>query len=345
MPLPVLARLVARTLEDGEHTSIDFIWHGGEPTVLPMTFYEKALYLQARLRRTDQQVQNILQTNGTRLTSEWVQFLKNYQFGVGVSLDGPALVHNQQRRFPSGGDSFTQVIDGIRRLQDRGLDFTLLMVIDQDTLGLGADCVFDFLLEQNIKRISCIAAKPVNVPKTLPGTPAQHYSSPKQMAGFLGRLFDRWLQHGDEEIEIRELRAIMNRLSGDPPYTCTLAGGCLGRYFLVEPQGQIAHCDLFLGDPSYTLGNVQQNSFAEIRDSPALLALRTKYNESIMRMRECSYFSVCNGWCPHERYLSIRHNPHHQENCCGLSDLIAHINSRIQHVKNQERHAETFRLS
>src|SRR5438105_7905485 len=105
MPFPVLARLMAAALTDPQHAAVDFIWHGGETTLLPTTFYEKALLVQSRFRRPGQLVGNTIQTNGTRLTPEWLRFLRDNQFGVGVSVDGPPQLHDRYRRYASGRPS------------------------------------------------------------------------------------------------------------------------------------------------------------------------------------------------------------------------------------------------
>jgi uncharacterized protein len=329
MPLEALAAFTQRALEDDQHSSVDFIWHGGEPTVLPLRFFEQALYLQARYRRVGQRVCNILQTNGTGFDDKWIRFVKDYQFGLGISMDGPPAVHDRSRPFVSGRGSSASVAASIKRLQEAEVPFTVLMVIDNATLTLGPDYVFDFLLSYGIKQVSCIAAKPTNQPEAKPGTPATNYAAPAQMAKFLGGLFERWLDHGDESIEIRELRGILNRLLGEAPGTCTLAGDCLGRYYLVEPNGDIAHCDLFLGDASYSLGNITSQKFTQIRQSGNLTKLIQERKGALDLMRKCPDFQVCNGWCPHERYLSRRHNPDHSDTCCGLSDLITRVRQSL----------------
>lgn len=330
MQFPVLARLVKLALEDPEHDSVDFIWHGGEPTVLPLSFYRKALYLQALFCRPGQTVRNVLQTNGTALTPEWARFFKTYEFSIGISLDGPPEIHDRYRRYASGQPSSAAVGKGMRLLEQYGVRFTVLMVIDEDALALGADGVFDSLLELGVKDVSLIAAAPVNQPDAATATPTEHYVSPPRMTAFLSRLYDRWRNHDDESIRIRELTAIQKRLQGLSPGLCKLAGGCLGKYYLIEPNGDVAHCDLFKGDPRYTLGNITRQTFADVRSSLNLKLLQLDERREIDNMRACPEFGVCQGWCPHERYLSVRHNPSHVEECCGLRELIEHIRERLE---------------
>ncbi len=149
------------------------------------------------------------------------------------------------------------------------------------------------------------------------------------METFLCRFFERWVAHGDATIQVREFGSLLRRLSGREASTCVLAGHCFGSYFLVEPDGETAHCDLFIGDPMYSFGNVVSHSFADFRLGPAMRTLRKHRRDEIDAMRACPNFTVCSGWCPHERYTALRHDPDFSRTCCGLSGLINHIRSRL----------------
>lgn len=325
MPFRVLARLTAAALRDAEAPGVEFIWHGGEPTVLPLSFYEKALYLQARFRRRGQGVVNSLQTNGTRITDEWARFLALNDFRVSVSLDGPPPVHDRTRVYASGRGSSDDVARGIRTLRRYGIPVGVLMVVDRDALALGADALFDFFLDEGISDFGLLPATPKNQPDAQPRTTTSHYVDPTAAAAFFADVYDRWRRHGDENIRIRELRAIEDRIHGAAATVCTLAGGCLGRYYAVEPDGQVAHCDRFVGDSRYVLGNILETGFDDLERSPRLAELRAENDRALDALRACPEFAVCNGWCPHERYLAVRHDPAHRPDCCGLRRLIEHV--------------------
>src|SRR5262245_50285571 len=94
MTFPVMAAMTGKVLQDPLHDSVEFIWHGGEPTLLNRIFYEKAIHAQARLRRPGQVIFNSLQTNATRLDEEWARFFRSNRFSVSISLDGPAFLHD-----------------------------------------------------------------------------------------------------------------------------------------------------------------------------------------------------------------------------------------------------------
>jgi uncharacterized protein len=338
MPFQVVVSLISTALKDPTHQSVEFIWHGGETTLLPRSFYEKAIFLQSQFCRPSQVIRNSIQTNGTRLTSEWISFFRANHVSVGISLDGPPELNDRVRVGRSGRGSFEQIQRGIELLRGGGVPFSVLMVVDEEALGIGPDRIFDFFVKSNVKSVAFLAAKPANQPAALPRTKAVHYVDPIRMGIFLKGIYHRWVAHGDEAMHIREFESLRARIRGDGSGFCTLSGGCLGRYFLVEPDGTIAHCDLFVGDDRYTLGNITREDFAGIRNAEKLRSLKIDWLKDRNQMASCPEFGICQGWCPHERYSSRRHSFSHTASCCGLRDLIEHIRSNTPEETPLSRH-------
>jgi uncharacterized protein len=306
--------------------------HGGEPTLLPLGFYRRALLAQARLKHPDQQIRNGVQTNGTLLNDEWCQFLAENRFRVGVSIDGPGDLQDGQRPFVSGRGSSKEVERGIRLLQEWGVEFGVLMVVDRATLALGPRAIFDFIVALGIERVGFIPAKPASGPASPLRLLAQaeHYTGHEELTAFLLGLYDAWERHGDRKIEIREIEALRKRIRGVNANVCTLTGSCVGRHFLVEANGDFAHCDLYVGDPEYTVGNVHESGFVAICKAKPLVRLQRAASRESKEMSVCPYYSVCNGGCPHDRYLARRYDPKHDSTCCGQRALIAGLTERMR---------------
>jgi len=339
MSFETVARTTAAVLH---HPLVDralFTWHGGEPTLMPLDFYRRALLAQSRLKRDGQKVGNAIQTNATRLDHPWCQFLADNRFYVGVSIDGPSALQDVQRPFISGRGSSREVERGIRLLKEWGIDHGVLMVIDRAWIDLGPRVFFDFIVTLGVKRIGLNAARPTNDPtfferpKSLLPFPPEHYTTPGEMNAFLLGLYDECERNADAGIEIRELEALRRRINDKEGRTCTLAGACIGKHFLVEPNGDFAHCDLFVGDPAYTVGNVYDSDFRAIHESEAMVQLRRGEDDKHRSMSSCPSYRVCNGGCPHDRYLAMRHDPRHRESCCGQRDLIVALTERMRGQK------------
>jgi uncharacterized protein len=203
------------------------------------------------------------------------------------------------------------------------------MVIDHAALEIGPKRIFDFFAELGIRHFGFNAACPPNQPAAAPGTATDHYVSPAAMNRFLAGIYDCWREYGDQSIEIRELTAIRARVGGEPARLCTLQGGCFGHFFVIEPQGEVAHCDLFLGDRRYTLGNILRDDFDYFRNGPKMAALKVSRQLELEGLRYCPDFQVCNGWCPHQHYLAVRHDSDYSNGCCGLRTLISHIRDSL----------------
>jgi uncharacterized protein len=324
----VVDQIIKSALDDEHYNLVEFIWHGGEPTVLPISFYEKAMTAQSNFRRPGQIVLNRIQTNGTQLTEAWIRFLRDKQFMVSISLDGPPQIHDTYRRYASGRPSFQDVAKGISLLRLNGIPFYVLMVIDEGALELGPEYIFDFFLKMGIKEYGLLAATPIIQPNASAGTPTKHYVSPKRMTDFLIRLYDYWKEHRDHTIKIRELEGLLQRLRGKSNF-CTLEGTCFGHYYVIEPTGEVAHCELFQGDLRYNLGNILETNFSQLYNGSKMSGLIEQNRMQLKDMESCPEFNICNGWCPHERYLSLRHDPDYNINCCGLRGLITHIRNNM----------------
>ncbi len=165
MTFPVLAHATRDALRDPAVRMVDFVWHGGEATLVPRSFYRKAVWLQERFRRPGQTVLNTVQTNGTRLTDEWLEFVREHDFSVGVSLDGPPEIHDARRVDVRGRPTSASVRQGLERLQAAGITRSgTLMVVDEEIRAVGAERVLDYLLEIGVRGVALLNVLPENTP-------------------------------------------------------------------------------------------------------------------------------------------------------------------------------------
>lgn len=319
----ILEQSIKSILSNSSNRVIEFIWHGGEPTLLPISHYQKIVTIQSKYRRNDQLILNRLQTNGTRLNRDWVQFIKNNGFGIGISIDGPPKLHDRQRVYPDGKGSFDKVQAAIKLLQEENIQFMVLMVIDKLGLEVGASAIFEFFNRLKIKNYGLLAATPINKADT--ELPFSHYVNPSEFTKFLIDIYNCWINQSDFSIRIRELDDLVRLIHGKTSRTCTLNGSCFGSYFIIEPDGQVAHCELFQGDSKYTIGNILKEPFEVLQRSSHLIELNNENETSVKKMIGCEHFKICKGWCPHERYLSEQYDSSFDSKCCGLADLISHI--------------------
>jgi uncharacterized protein len=321
MTFPVLAHATRDALRDPGVRWVDFVWHGGEATLLPRSFYSKALWLQERFRRPGQTVLNTVQTNGTRLTDEWLDFLREHHFSVGVSLDGPPEVHDTRRLDAGGRPTSARVRKGLERLRTAGITRSgALMVVDEEICAAGAQRVLEYMVEIGIRGVALLNVLPENTP---PGaSPKGDYLPFPSFVDFLRELFHVWWPTYRDSIVVRELADLAGQLTGEAPQICVFAGECFGTYLTVEPTGEVSACDKYIDDGTYRFGDVLTTGLTGARVSQQLALVREENRRAVERMRDCRWFGVCHGGCPHDRYTGERRLPGYDGRCCGLAPLL-----------------------
>jgi uncharacterized protein len=320
MSLDTVSQIIKKALDYADR--VEFIWHGGEPLLMGIQFYEKVVELQKRYRREGQTIMNSLQTNGTLISQEWVDFFKANDFHVGVSLDGPPEVHNANRIFRNGQGSFEQVMRGIRLLKENGVEFGVLAVITKETVRLGAKRFLDFFIENGIFNIGILRQRPaLNIGRT-DALPREEFEK------FAIELFDYWYSLDDPRIRIREFDAILSRILGSESKVCIFSGNCVGRLLGIISDGDVYHCDEFMFDDRYKLGNVREQTFEEILNpmNPRLIRIRLE-TEGTKKSISCKYSKICNYGCPKDRYVFSK--VYNEEGTCGWCNVIDHIYKRV----------------
>ena len=311
------ALMVRRVAEDRSVATARFIWHGGEPSLLGVRRMLGFLWLQARLRRPGQVFTNSIQTNAAALPDPVVALWRLFDFKVSVSLDGPRAIHDRQRRTARGGASFDAVIDGIARLREAGVFAGVLIVVTPEVAACPVEKLVGELVDAGIHAAGFLPVRPDA------GTGEGPYLPPAAFADFLIRLFDLLRTRPDLRFDVREIDALHAAWQRQATGFCELNGPCLGGYFGIEPDGTVRHCDKFLGSADHALGNLAERSFADIRASAEMTALKQREAERWLRLRTCRWYGHCKGWCPHESHIAALRGA--AGRCCGLAPVFDHF--------------------
>lgn len=334
VPADVAALASLAAIEDFDR--VQWIWHGGEPLLLGRDWFERALAVQLCASQHGVQSSNSLQTNGTLLDSEWCQFFRKYGFSVGVSIDGPPALHDWQRPSIKGAGSFAEVKRGIELLKAYDVSFGTLLVVTREIIKLGPDAIYGFLVDLGIPSIGFLPQRPDPHGLTKVRAPAtdSHFLARQDFQRFMQGILRRWWDDNGKGPFVRELESLLQSIVGGRPSLCTQQGGCVGKYFSVEPTGEIFHCDRFSPDERYGVGSIQDGTASlstgrieKIRDGAAR-------GEDTFR-KSCRWSAICNGGCPHDREYDPR--PEGDAGCCGLDSLIADMVERVNEVLPGDR--------
>lgn len=323
MPFEVLARVIRDALRTPGIQQVDFVWHGGEVTLLPIDYLKKAVWLQQKFVAANTQVFNSIQTNATRITKEWIDFLKSYGFSVGVSIDGPPEIHDARRLTVGGRGSWKDVRKGLDQIREAGIPFGALAVIDECALQYGARKYLEYLVSLGVRAVALLNAIPPNL--AAQGDEVS-YLPWQQYTQFLRDLFHAWWTDFRSDITIRELDALVETVQKGETSLCVFRDNCMGQYLTIEPNGDVSACDKYVGDPKYLFGNVLTEEINEmLAGSQTLRMALFDVNEKKTRMQSCPNFKLCFGGCPHDVRLSEKYIAGWSPSCCGLSTLIDDI--------------------
>jgi uncharacterized protein len=319
MPIILQATLFRRLFHEARFSVIDIVWHGGEPTLLGRARMQKALFLQRHFCDERQIIRNVVQTNGTLIDEDWVKFLKRFRFRVGVSIDGPADVHDRTRFGLGGRPSSALVRRGIRLLKEAGLLSGVLIVATPQLVELGPAALLDFLETEGVSDASILAVRP-GYDDVSPNSilPAANY------VAYLIEVEIERRRRGRHAPRIREIETAYQAAAGRPVHHCELLGHCIGAFFAVEPDGSVWHCDKFTGDDAYKLGNITTDDFESLRTGMVASRLRKGVKMTLERFSYCAYRQLCQGWCPHEHYVANL-DADRSKDCCGLGPLFAFL--------------------
>ena len=275
---------------------VDFAWQGGEPTLMGVAFFRRAVELQRRHARPGMRVSNSLQTNGVLLDDDWGEFLRRNGFLVGLSIDGPRELHDAYRRDRGDGDTFERVLRAVELLHRHEVEFNTLTVVHHSN-GPHPARVYDFLTRIGSKYLQFIPL----VEWEERGETSDRSVDPGTYGRFLIGVFDRWLERRDVgRVFVRDFDDTLGMSMGYPSTVCVHAETC-GRALVIEHSGDAFSCDHFV-DREHHLGNVLDGALGTMVDAGRQTAFGLHKRDGLpSHCQDCEYVRLCNGGCPKDR--------------------------------------------
>ena len=272
-----------------------FAWQGGEPTLMGLDFYKRAVDLQKKYGFAGQEVGNSLQTNAILLDEKWCRFLHQSRFLVGVSIDGPKEMHDHYRLDHSGAGTFERVMRAIENCKGHKVEFNTLTLLN-DVNVKHPDEVFDFLVGLGVKFLQFIPCVELDAAT---GRVTDFSITPGQYAEFQCRLFDRWVGYGPGNLSIRDFDSILSYYAAGRQTICTFDKQC-SQYIVIEHAGDAYPCDFFV-QPKWRLGSILQTPIEKL----AAGALKRKFARNKKNLCNkclvCRHLAICRGGCMKDR--------------------------------------------
>ncbi len=304
-----------------------FVWQGGEPLLMGEAFYEQAVDLQMAFGRRGVEISNSVQTNATLITDRFARLFKACGFLTGVSLDGPAALHDAARRNLGGGGSHAQVVEGIDTLKRQGAEFNILSLVSRHTVAHPLE-IYDYLVQEIgakfLQFIECVE------PDASGGMPPYCLTA-EEWGEFLCRIFDHWYAGDTRRISVRLFDTIIAKLVTGDEICCTGGSDCR-QYFVVEYNGDVYPCDFHVL-PELKLGNVLTHSWEAMCSSDVYRRFGARKSDLHANCRVCPFLRFCAGDCPKNR-VGHTSAPANQLShiCAGMKSFYAHTLLRFEEL-------------
>ena len=315
---------------------VNFAWQGGEPTLMGLDFYRKALAYQKKYARPGMQIENALQTNGTLLDDEWCQFLFENHFLVGISLDGPREMHDLYRRDKGRSPTFNRVLHAIELLKKHRVDFNILTCVSAANVAWPLE-VYHFLRDE--VGAEFIQFIPIVEREAEGGTQAENLLTPRSVTGeqygdFLIAIFDEWVRRDVGRVFVQLFDTALGRWLGAPGGLCVFQESC-GLALALEHNGDLYACDHFV-DAGHRLGNLLQSPLAELVGGEQQHQFGLEKQTTLPRYcRECPVLFACNGGCPKDRTdLTPDGEAGLNHLCAGFKNFFTHIDPSMRRMVN-----------
>jgi uncharacterized protein len=338
-------RMTEETLEDyirqlvETHRSnqVTVTWQGGEPTLMGVDFYRKAIELQEKYgrpgvtRRQNIRYENTMQTNGTLLDDEWCEFFKENDFLIGLSLDGPRHLHDVHRVDKGGAPTFDKVMRGLRLLQKHEVEYNILVTVNRLTGDYPVE-IYRFLRDEVgtswiqfipvIERVNPDGRNLIQVGDNV----SPRSVRPEQFGRFLIQVFDEWVHNDVGKMYVQTFEAAARNWARLPSSGMCVFEKTCGYGLALEHNGDLYACDHFV-EPDFLLGNIEEEHMLGMVVSDEQYKFgQDKFDTLPQYCLQCPVLFACNGECPKNRFIRT------PDGEAGLNYLCAGYKGSFQRI-------------
>lgn len=292
---------------------LTFAWQGGEPTMMGLDWFQQVVEAQIRAGRANAivrsgaqwQIGNALQTNGTLLNEDWARFFREYNFLIGLSLDGPPEWHDRYRVDRAGAGQHDKVLRAVELLRRFGVEFNILCVVSSANVDRPRELLRYYLRHglENLQFIPCVepAGGHSSGAQCTEGPQFTEYSiTPQRYGDFLSGLFDVWMDTGFRKVRIRYFDNLLEQMVLGHASVCMLAPAC--GYVVLEHNGDCYPCDFFV-EREWKLGNIHETPLETMLEGERFQAFARMKSALSAQCQSCEWLPLCYGECPRYRFI------------------------------------------
>jgi uncharacterized protein len=270
---------------------------------------------------------------------------------VGISLDGPQIIHDRYRHDRKGNGTFDRVMRGLRLLQKHKVEYNVLACVARETAKHPLD-VYRFLKDEGVefiqfspivermpnsssRQFGLRLAGPSSLSKKEEQTEVTPWSViPEEYGDFLITIYEDWVRHDVGKVFVMNFEWALNAWIGNPSPVCIYAKTC-GRSVVIEHNGDVYACDHCVY-PDYKLGNIKTDKLSDMVERSRRSGFGVSKETALPRWcMECKVLTACQGGCPKHRFAQTYYNePGLHYLCAGYKKFFLHIRKYL-HVMTQ----------
>ena len=320
MPIDIAKLAIDRVFEDDlAAENLSLVWHAGEPLVVSPDFYlEVHEYLSKY--SSELSFRHHFQTNGVLIDDQWCRLFRKLDARVGISIDGPQLIHDTCRQTRNHKGSFERAFRGLQLVQDNDIDHHVISVVTKEALD-SRDQMFDFFVQNRPSSVgfNFEEMEGVNAASSLT-------SESRRLVGlFYTELIEL---HNSGLISSREIRGLENFFAKRFAISRNDQNIPL-RIITVDTEGDFSTFSpelhrMEVNGRSFVFGNVRNSRYLDVFSDEYFLAILTEILMGIDAcMSQCSYFGACGGGAPSNKFF---------ENGAFSSTETVYCNFRIKEL-------------
>jgi uncharacterized protein len=353
-----LEEYIRQLLESHQTSEVTIAWQGGEPTLMRLEFFKKAVEIANSYKKPGQNVLHTFQTNGILLDDEWGKFFKKHNFLIGLSVDGPRDIHDAYRVDRGAKGTFDRVMKGWEVLRRHEVDSNILCTVHAANEKHGRE-VYRFFRDelkaqfmQFIPIVERASTDTIDIANkgwagkagrdrllyTQSGTLVTNRSvNGKQYGQFMIDVFEEWVRNDVASVFVQLFDVTLEAYFGRH-LLCIHASTC-GAAPVLEYNGDLYSCDHYV-EPKYKLGNIHEKHMLEMIASPEQRKFGADKRDSLTaQCKRCEFLKLCNGGCPKDRFsLSRDGEPGHNYLCPGLELFFSHTHPSMTAMAELLKH-------
>ena len=358
-----LESYIRQLMESTPGPEVQVAWQGGEPTLRGLDFFRRSVELAEKHRKPHQRVLHTIQTNGTLIDDEWAVFLKQHNYLVGLSIDGPREMHDAYRITKQNTGSFDDVICGWNILRKHAVDVNVLCTIHSANQDHPLEVYRFFRDELKAEYIQLIPIVERATPETiaaanegwggLRGRDRPLYKQEgslvtertvdaEKFGRFLIGIFDEWVKRDVGKVYVVTFDIALGSFMGQHNL-CIISPTC-GNALALEHNGDVYSCDHYV-EPDHRLGNLVETPLkALVNSEKQRLFGQSKYDTLPKYCKQCPVLFACYGECRRNRFIDTPDGePGLNYLCAGYKAFFLHIDAPMKAMANlirQGRYAD-----